>query len=310
MTEKTIFIFYGYSGAEARCAPSFPDGVDPDRTPALAAETLHDTFRRLYPDTQVRLVQAWTKERLFSALFEAQPGSVQQVHVIAHGDATSIALAHGYDGGRRALERARRHNRAVRDDAARASAAMAEEDSLVAGHLTHVMTARELSLLQAQHAPGASWQLWGGNAGAELDRADLRLGQPELQVYYRRFQSMQQESLAREIAVRLHVSCTATRSPPGRLPMYGLTNDGRMVPVSKNARGRTDASRKPTWLWPEGSGWVTHTAGSGRVASAPVFLGAAVPTAEVVTDAPPAWVGDLYRESHALTTRPRRGRSR
>jgi hypothetical protein len=283
----TILVFYGYSGDGTRSG-SFPDGVDRNLTFKLSAETAATTLGRVYTKDTIKVIQAWTKSEMMSALSHASP-PIRQVHVFCHGDADWLSLAYHYADGARLLERAQRINSANGSESQKGMETLTQEDALVAGYLNRALDPAVKAEIRGKHAPGASWQIWGCFAGYSPTRFTGNQQDPDLDQYFKRlnFGQTDLDGIAVEIAKSFGVACTAAQG--NGLEFWLGKPDGKIVRSTF-----TTPPTKPFWLWlTSGSDWVTYDA-SGQLQPEACLFGRNRSPAALPSPRPPLWLTNGY----------------
>jgi hypothetical protein len=270
-----IWIFIGYSGARAISPPRFPDGHDPDSRPRQCAAQLRDALRYLYPGRAIKVAAAWSRAHVFERLLNERD-SIDQVHVIAQGDAHRLDLAYRYDDGRRLLERARRVARGATSPERRAEVALRDEDALVSGWLSNAASREQLAALRAHHRTGACWQLWTAPEPLRTlpDRHYL-----ELAAYSRALSAAASpDGLAAEIARQLAVPCTT-----------GL-----------EALRTPNRQREGEWTWGAPAGWHTFWPNGARSSETVLLCGLPHPARAMAGERRPMWIASLARAARGL----------
>lgn len=285
---SSILVFYGFSGSPKEPVPSFPDGVDYDRSYQLAAETLGSSIKKLFPTDNVHVRQAWTKDAILRAL-ETASESIRQVYIVAHADSTRLALACRYDGNARLRKSAVKHNAVPRTDTKRAIEAMKDDDALIAGFFANALEELRLATIKSNHVNGASWQIWGCYAGYASDTF-RGIGDADIDPYLERFNFdlPTVPGIAVDIAKSLGVTCTAARDGLG-LEFW------RRMPTGKVVRNDTRTpANPPFWLWPtRGSRWVSFDP-SGKPLPRPLIFEQPRKRPILPTARPPRWLTDLF----------------
>jgi hypothetical protein len=290
---KGIWLFYGFSGSQRLPVPSWPDGVDHDRSLEMTAQTMAKSLGGLFPSDRIRVHQAWTKDTILTNL-EAALEPIRQVHIFTHGVAPGLFLAYAYGGGARLKERAVRYNQGPGTDEQRALAALLEEDALLTGLLTRALPSNRVDAIKARHAPGAVWQIWGCRSGVSNARFEGD-DDPDLDAYFKRFNfdatiANPLPGVARNIADALDVICTAAAGPDEQgLNFWVAPRPDEVRPASTQ-----DPAQPPFWLWnTSGAKWVSYGA-AGLPMNETVMLGRVRRPDALVPPKPPDWLTGLF----------------
>lgn len=263
VSKGSILIAYGFSGSQRLPSPTFPDGLDYDRSLEMSARTLAGICKKLFgpSEVEVKVVQAWTKKRLFDALDKEPNGHVRQVHVLCHGGESGLYLAYHYDRGNRLDGRAKKINAMVgKTDQQKAIEQWKQEDAIMVGHFIHYLNKGALQSIRDKHAKDAYWHIWGCFSGEEKAYPDtVGSGDPQRQPYFARFLyggKSPVDGIAIQIARQLQVTCTAATGSGGA--EYWVRDKGRNVRKARTQKP-ADPAVEPFWLWTRyNSRWVTY----------------------------------------------------
>ena len=281
--EASFFVFYCFSGDHF--VPDFPNGVDRNLSFKLTAQTLGRMLQLQNSGKVVQVIQSWTKDILFSTL-ENSKEKIIQVHICAHGDTTWLSMA--YHFGNRLQTR-----RDFLDDPAQSAMtptqkgnwALRNEDAVVAGYITRILTTAQKTKIKNNHVPNASWQIWGCFSGYPSSVFDSN----GTDSYFARFNfgSTFVEGVCVEIAKTFNVKCTGAQGRGGLEFWHG---EGRRAVLN----GTSTPARLPFWLWLTApSSWHTFNT-TGTETTLPEVLGVDRTAAELTKPAPPQWFVDMY----------------
>ncbi|MEM7374376.1 MAG: hypothetical protein AAF587_37625 [Bacteroidota bacterium] len=285
--KTSMYVFYGFSGDIS--TPSFPNGQDKNQSFKLTAQTLGKTLQHLHPTSDVKVVQAWTKDIIIREL-EAADKPIKQVHIVAHGDSGWISLAYGFGRGNRINGRISRINALSVSENEKALQTLKDEDALVAGFLTRGLSASKKTKIKGNHASNAFWQIWGCFSGWATTKFNGDPDDAEWDKYFKRlnFGQARLDGIAVEIAKTFGVKCTAARGKGGLEFWHGTS--GKQV--LRNTR--STAAVLPFWVWlTRQSKWHTYDSGGTELPKAFV-IGEEKDAAVLTKPKPPSWLTDIY----------------